>query len=210
MNRIRINTVALGLRLPTVLPTREDAEAAGFMSYGPDIRDLYRRAADIVDKILRGTKPADIPVEQPTNPTAEWLARQITEAFAWDSAPKYLIRDNDSAFGVAFNARVRAMGIRDRPTSFRSPWQNGYVERLIGSIRHECTYHLIVFNAEHLRRILAKYAKLLQLGTDSRFTREGCALHARDRAVRRHCCVSHARRATQSLCTNLTFRKRQR
>jgi transposase InsO family protein len=92
------------------------------------------------------------------NPTAEWLARQITEAFPWDSAPKYLIRDNDKAFGVAFKARVRAMGIRDRPTSFRSPWQNGYVERLIGSIRRECPDHLLVFNAEHLRRILAKYA----------------------------------------------------
>jgi integrase-like protein len=92
------------------------------------------------------------------NPTAEWLARQITEAFPWERAPKYLIRDNDRAFGVPFKARVRAMGIRDRPTSFRSPWQNGYVERLIGSIRRECTDHLIVFNAEHLRRILAKYA----------------------------------------------------
>src|SRR5262245_36050592 len=55
------------------------------------------------------------------NPTAEWLARQITEAFPWDRVPKYLIRDNDKAFGVAFKARVRAMGIRDRPTSFRSP-----------------------------------------------------------------------------------------
>ena len=92
------------------------------------------------------------------NPTAEWLARQITEAFPWDTAPKYLIRDNDRAFGGAFKARVRAMGIRDRPTSFRSPWQNGYAERLIGSARRECTDHLIVFNAEHLRRILAKYA----------------------------------------------------
>jgi Integrase core domain len=92
------------------------------------------------------------------NPTAEWLARQITEAFPWDSAPKYLIRDNDRAFGVAFKARVRAMGIRDRPTSFRSPWQNGYVERLIGSIRRECTDHLLVFNVEHLRRILSEYA----------------------------------------------------
>ena len=92
------------------------------------------------------------------NPTAEWLARQITEAFPWNSAPKYLNRDNDRAFGVAFKARVRAMGIRDRPTSFRSPWQNGYVERLIGSIRRECTDHLIVVNADHLRRILAKYA----------------------------------------------------
>jgi hypothetical protein len=92
------------------------------------------------------------------NPTAEWLARQITEAFPWDSTPKYLIRDNDRVFGVAFRARVRAMGIRDRPTSFHSPWQNGYVERLIGSIRRECLDHLVVFNGEHLRRILAKYA----------------------------------------------------
>jgi Integrase core domain len=73
------------------------------------------------------------------------------------ATPRYLIRDNDRAFGVAFKDRVRAMGIRDRPISFRSPWQNGYVERLIGSIRRECTDHLIVFNAEHLRRILAKY-----------------------------------------------------
>ena len=85
------------------------------------------------------------------NPTAEWLARQITEAFPWDSSPTYLIRDNDRAFGSIFKARVRAMGIRDRPTSFCAPWQNGYVERLIGSIRRECTDHLIVVNAEHLR-----------------------------------------------------------
>ena len=92
------------------------------------------------------------------NPTAEWLARQITEAFPWDTAPKYLIRGNDRAFGGTFKARVRAMGIRDRPTSFRSPWQNGYVERLIGSARRECTDHLIAFNTEHLRQILAKYA----------------------------------------------------
>ncbi len=92
------------------------------------------------------------------NPTADWLARQITEAFPWDGAPKYLIRDNDRVFGAVFKAHVRAMGIRDRPTSFRSPWQNGCVERLIGSIRRECTDHLLVFNAEHLRRILAKYA----------------------------------------------------
>jgi hypothetical protein len=88
------------------------------------------------------------------NPTAEWLARQITEAFPWDSTPKYLIRDNARAFGVGFKARVRAMGIRDRPTSFRSPWQNGYTESLIDSIRRECTDHLIVFNAEHFGEFL--------------------------------------------------------
>ena len=112
------------------------------------------------------------------NPTAEWLARQITEAFPWDSAPKYLIRDNDRAFGGVFKARVRAMGIRDRPTSVRAPWQNGYVERLIGSVRRECTDHLIVFSEEHLRQILAKYSTYynevrvhISLGKDAPCTR---------------------------------------
>jgi hypothetical protein len=65
-------------------------------------------------------------------PTAEWLARQIVEAFPWDTAPRYLIRDNDGAYGQAFTDRVRGMGIRDRPIAPRSPWQNPYVERLIG------------------------------------------------------------------------------
>src|SRR6516164_7259762 len=143
------------------------------------------------------------------NPTAEWLARQITEAFPWDSAPKYLIRDNDQAFGAAFKARVRAMGIRDRPTSFRSPWQNGYVERLIGSIRRECTDYLLVFNAEHLRRILAKYATYYNEVRTPRFPREGCALQTARRTVRSHCRVSGPWRATPPLCPNLSFRKRQ-
>jgi len=86
------------------------------------------------------------------------LAQQITAAFPWDSAPTYLVRDNDRAFGSVFKRRIHAMGIRDRPTSFRSPWQNGHVERLIGSIRRECTDHLIVLNEEHLRRILANFS----------------------------------------------------
>jgi len=80
------------------------------------------------------------------------LARQITEAFPWDRAPTYIVRDNDRAFGSVFTRRIQAMGIRDRPTSFRSPWQNGHVERLIGSIRRECTDHLIVLNEEHEAR----------------------------------------------------------
>ena len=112
------------------------------------------------------------------NPTAGWLARQITEAFPWNSAPKYLIRDNDRAFGGTFKARIQAMGIRDRPTSFRSPWQNGYVERLIGSIRRECTDHVIVVGEHHLRRTLAKYATYynetrthVSLGKDTPCTR---------------------------------------
>jgi transposase InsO family protein len=93
-----------------------------------------------------------------TNPTAEWISRQITEAFPWDSAPRYLIRDRDTAYGPVFVQRLRAMGIRDKPTAPRSPWQNPYVERLIGTIRRECLDHMIVFGQAHLRRNLGKFA----------------------------------------------------
>jgi transposase InsO family protein len=91
------------------------------------------------------------------NPTAEWLSRRITEAFPWDHAPQYLIRDRDTSYGSVFVQRLRAMGIRDRPTAPRSPWQNAYVERLIGSIRRECLDHMIVFGEAHLRRILKAF-----------------------------------------------------
>jgi transposase InsO family protein len=92
------------------------------------------------------------------HPTAEWLARQITEAFPWASAPAYLVRDNDGAYGHVFRSRVRAMGIRDRPISPGSPWQNGYAERLIGTVRRECLDRLLIFGESHLRRVLASYA----------------------------------------------------
>jgi transposase InsO family protein len=92
------------------------------------------------------------------HPTAEWLARQITEAFPWGSAPAYLVRDNDRAYGHVFTSRVRAMGIRDRPISFRSPWQNPYVERLIGTVRRECLDRVLIFGEAHLRQILSSYA----------------------------------------------------
>jgi transposase InsO family protein len=92
------------------------------------------------------------------HPTAEWLARQITEAFPWASAPAYLVRDNDRAYGHVFTSRVRAMGIRDRPISPRSPWQNPYVERLIGTVRRECLDRVLVFGEAHLRQILSSYA----------------------------------------------------
>ncbi len=77
--------------------------------------------------------------------TAEWLAQQIVEAFPWDTAPTYLVRDNDGAYGQAFTRRIRAMGIRDRPISPRSPWQNPYVERLIGTLRRDCLDHVLIF-----------------------------------------------------------------
>ena len=79
-----------------------------------------------------------------TNPTAEWIARQLTEAFPWDEAPHYLIRDRDQIYRAIVTRRLRAMGIRDKPTAPASPWQNGFAERLIGSIRRECVDHFIV------------------------------------------------------------------
>ena len=96
--------------------------------------------------------------EATRHPTAEWLARQITEAFPWTSAPTYLVRDNDAAYGHVFTSRLRAMGIRDRPISPRSPWQNGYAERLIGTVRRECLDRMLIFGEAHLRRILSLYA----------------------------------------------------
>src|SRR3954452_2769577 len=113
-----------------------------------------------------------------TQPAAEWIARQVTEACDWESAPQYLIRDRDRVYGEAFTRRIRAMGIRDRPIAPRSPWQNCYAERLIGSIRRECLDHVIVFGERHLRHVLRSYEKYyndarthLSLDKDSPVTR---------------------------------------
>ena len=91
------------------------------------------------------------------HPTAEWIANQLTEACGWEQIPRYLIRDRDGAYGEIFIRRVRSIGIRDRPTSPRSPWQNAYAERLIGSIRRECLDHIVVFGERHLRHVLLSY-----------------------------------------------------
>ena len=93
-----------------------------------------------------------------TNPTAEWIARQLTEAFPWSTAPRYLVRDRDRIYGSIVPRRLRTMGIRDKPIAPASPWQNGFAERLIGSIRRECVDHIVVLGEAHLRRILESYA----------------------------------------------------
>jgi len=93
-----------------------------------------------------------------TNPTAEWIAHQITEAFPWNEVPHYLIRDRDRIYGTIVTRRLRAMGIRDKPIAPASPWQNSFAERLIGSIRRECVDHIVVLGETHLRRILQTYA----------------------------------------------------
>ena len=93
------------------------------------------------------------------HPTAEWIARQLTEAYGWKAAPRYVVRDRDAVYGDVFIQRLRAMGIRDRPTAARSPWQNGYAERLIGSIRRECVDNVVVFGERHLVHLLKSYQR---------------------------------------------------
>jgi transposase InsO family protein len=87
------------------------------------------------------------------------MARQLTEAFPWNEATHYLIRDRDRIYGTVVTRRLCAMGIRDKPTAPASPWQNGFAERLIGSIRRECVDHIVVLGEAHLRRILRSYAR---------------------------------------------------
>ena len=108
------------------------------------------------------------------HPTSEWTARQIAEAFPWDSAPRYLLHDRDSIYAGGFSDQVREMGIREVLTAPRSPWQSPYVERLIGPIRRECLDHVIVFHEASLRRTLKSYLRYygssrthLSLGKDA-------------------------------------------
>jgi hypothetical protein len=93
------------------------------------------------------------------HPTTEWIARQLTEAYAWAQTPRYIIRDRDGAYGDVLVRRLRAMGIWDRPIEPRSPWQNGHTERLIGSIRRDCLDHVVVFGERHLRHLLRSYQR---------------------------------------------------
>lgn len=137
----------------TFLRNHADAIASMDMFVVPTIsfRLLYGLA------ILRHSRRELLWLGVTSHPDAEWIARQLTEACGWCTVPQYLVRDRDGAYGEAFIRRLRAMGIRDRPIAARSPWQNGYVERLIGSIRWECLDHVVVFGERHLRHLLNSY-----------------------------------------------------
>ena len=91
------------------------------------------------------------------HPTAQWTIQQIVEAFPWDTAPRYLLRDRDSIYGEHFQQRIKNMGSEEVKIAPRSPWQNPYCERVIGSIRRECLNDVIVLNAQHLERLLRSY-----------------------------------------------------
>ena len=91
------------------------------------------------------------------HPTAQWTAQQIVEAFPWDTAPRYVLRDRDSIYGTAFQQRVAHLGMEEVKIAPHSPWQNPYAERVIGNIRRECLNEVIVLNERHLRRVLQSY-----------------------------------------------------
>ncbi len=113
------------------------------------------------------------------SPTATWTSRQLVQAFPFDTAPRFLIRDRDAIYGTKVANTLRSLGVEEVITARKSPWQNGYVERVIGSVRRECLDHVIVFNRKHLRRILKEYFEYyhesrthLGLGKDSPVPRE--------------------------------------
>jgi hypothetical protein len=120
------------------------------------------------------------------HPTAEWVANQLTQACGWEQIPRYLIRDRDGAYGEIFIRRVRSIGIRGRPTSARLPWQNGYAEGLIGSIRRECIDHVVVFGERHLRHA-ALVHELLQWHANPFVIGQGRADTTHCRDSRTHC-----------------------
>ena len=117
------------------------------------------------------------------HPTAEWVARQLTEAFPWQEAPRHLVRDRDAVYRAAFLKRLRSMGIRDHPIAPRSPWQNPHVERLIGSIRRECLDHVVVACDAHLRRILRRYAEYYNRARTHRSLGKDCPRHRPVQAI---------------------------
>lgn len=107
--------------------------------------------------ILSNTRRRIVHFNVTDSPTAIWIGQQIVNAFPWDTSPKYLIRDRDGKFGDEFVHRVESMNIKQVLIAARSPWQNPYVERVIGSIRRDCLDHVIIFNERHVRRVLQEH-----------------------------------------------------
>jgi hypothetical protein len=153
---------------------KQVSEDAAVTNWGPGVKEANDKInARMKENILKGCAPGGIYDQLDAamghdrrqilwlgvtaHRTAEWIANQLTEACGWDQIHRYLIRDRDRAHGEIFVRRVRSIGIRDRPTSFRSPWQNAHAERLIRSIRRECTDHILIFGERHLRYVPLSY-----------------------------------------------------
>jgi hypothetical protein len=143
-----------------------------------------------------------------SNPTAKWIARQITEAFPWDGTPGYMIRDRDRIYGAVVIRRLRAMSIRDKPIAPASPWQNGFAERLIGSIRREC----LDTSLSRARHTCAGFLFPMPPTTtpSERIVAQGCADFSSDSTDRNHSFTPDPRWASPSLRPGLSFRYTQR
>jgi hypothetical protein len=141
------------------------------------------------------------------HPTAEWLARQITEAFPWTSGPGYLVRDNDRAFGHVFTSRVRAMGIRDRPISPGSPWQNGCAERLISTLRRGVPGSNAHLQREPLAASSFRLCGLLQSCAHALGVRERCAFASSSPTLWRHCRLPSPGWTAPPICPDMIFGK---
>src|SRR6266550_2760755 len=137
------------------------------------------------------------------HPTAEWISHQLTEAYGWKVAPRYIIRDRDAVYGDVFIPRLRAMSIRDRPTAPRSPWQNGYCERAIGSIRRECLDHVVVFGERHLRHLLRSYATYYNEARTHLSVNKGRAVAANSTCRWSHFAYAISWRTSSSVCASL-------
>lgn len=107
--------------------------------------------------ILSHERREIVHVNVTTSPNAEWIARQLTDAFPYDTVPRFLIRDNDKRYGKVVASRADALSLDEVTTAYRSPWQNPYCERVLGSNRRECLDHVIVLNERHLRAVLGQY-----------------------------------------------------
>ena len=135
------------------------------------------------------------------HPTAQWTAQQIIEAFPWDTAPRYLLRDRDSIYGEFFQQRIGHMGIEEVKIAPRIPWQHPYCERVIGSIRRECLDHVIVLNEQHLHRVLRSYVDYYHHWRTHRSSRDGRARASARAATRARSGqeAARSRRFTSSL-----------
>ena len=139
-----------------------------------------------------------------SHPTADWIARQMTEAFPWNEAPRYLIRDRDCVYGAAVRNRLRAMGIRDKPIAPGSPWQNGFAERLIGSIRRECVDRDRLGRGAPPRDS-ASLCPLLQRSENAPIVGQRRAILAPGSADRKHHVTGAPRRTASPIRASLSF-----
>ena len=142
-------------------------------------------------------------------PSAHWIARQLTEAYGWQQAPPYIVRDRDCVYGAVVIERLRAMGIRDRPIAPRSPWQNGYSERLIGSIRRDCLDHVVVFGERTSPPSAQFLPKILQRSSDAPIAAQGRADPAYHPDHRSHAGDASSGRAASPIFQGVSFRQGQ-